>query len=106
MPASKRLAGGHEANDSSHRLGVSQQRLAFAGMNPDFFSDGCADFCFDAFDEAHADAAEFVGGPDRGGNFQRGLLYLTSAKVRSRVDAFECIRHFYSFHNLLSWLRR
>ena len=63
-------------------------------MNPDFLTDGCADFCFDAFDEAHADPAEFVGWPDRGGNFQRGLFHLAPAKVRSRIDAFECVRHF------------
>ena len=39
-------------------------------MNPDFRTDGYADFCFDAFNEAHAHPAEFIGGPDRGGNFR------------------------------------
>ena len=75
-------------------------------MNPDFLTDGSADFRFDAFNEAHANAPEFIGRPDRGGNFQRGLLDLAPAKVRSRIDAFECIRHFSCFHILLSWLRR
>ena len=75
-------------------------------MNPDFFTDCDADFCFDAFDEAHADPAEFVGRPDRAGNFERRLLYLAPTKMRSRVDAFECVRHFSCFHILLSWLRR
>jgi hypothetical protein len=63
-------------------------------------------FCFDAFNEAHANPAEFIGWPDRGGNFQRGLFYLGAAKMGSRVDAFDCARHFSCFHNLLSWLRR
>ena len=71
-------------------------------MNPDFLTDGNADFCFDAFNEAHANPAEFIGWPDRGGNFQRGLFHLAPAKVRSGVDAFERLRHFSCFHNLLS----
>ena len=75
-------------------------------MNPNFLTDGAADFGFDAFDEAHTNPAEFIGGPDRGGNVQRGLLYLAPAKVWSRVDAFECVHHFSRFHLLLSWLRR
>jgi hypothetical protein len=75
-------------------------------MNPDFLTDGSADFRFDAFNEAHANPAEFIGWPDRGGNFQRGLLYLAPAKMRSCVDAFECVHHFSCFHILLSWLRR
>jgi len=57
-------------------------------MNPDFLTDSRADFCFDAVNEAHANAAEFIGWPDSGGNFQRGLFHLTPAKVRSGVDAF------------------
>ena len=68
-------------------------------MNPDFLADGSADFRFDAFNEAHADPAEFIGWPDRGGNFQRCLFYLAPAKMRSRVDAFEGVRHFSCFHN-------
>ena len=75
-------------------------------MNPDFLTDGSADFRFDALNEAHANPAEFVGGPDRACNFQRRLLDLAPAKVRSRVDAFECVRRFSCFHILLSWLRR
>ena len=75
-------------------------------MNPDFLTDGNADFCFDAFNEAHANPAEFIGWPDRGSNFQCGLFYLAPAKMRSCVDAFERVRHFSCFHILLSWLRR
>jgi hypothetical protein len=48
-------------------------------MNPDLLADRRADFCFDAFNEAHANPAEFIGWPDRGGNFQRGLFYLAPA---------------------------
>ena len=70
-------------------------------MNPDFLTDGGSDFRLDAFNEAHANAAEFIGWPDRGGNFQRGLFHLTPAKVRGGVDAFECVCHFSCFHNLL-----
>ena len=83
-----------------------QKGLAPAGMNPDFLADGGADFGLDAFNEAHANPVEFIGWPDRGGNFQRGLFHLAPAKVRSGVDAFECVRHISCFHNLLSWLRR
>ena len=75
-------------------------------MNPDFLTDGNADFRFDAVNEAHADPAEFVGWTDRRGYFQGGLFYLAPAKMWSRVDAFECVRHFSCFHILLSWLRR
>ena len=75
-------------------------------MNPDFLTDGSADFRFDAFNEAHAHPAEFIGWPDRGGNFQRGLFHLAPAKVRSCVDAFQCVGHFSRFHNLFFWLRR
>lgn len=75
-------------------------------MNPDFLTDGGADFRFDTFNETHPNPAEFVGWPDCGGNFQRGLFYLATAKMRSCVDAFECVRRFSRFHNLLSWLRR
>jgi len=74
-------------------------------MNPDFLADGRADFRFDAFNETHAHPAEFIGRPDRSGNFQRGLFHLAAAKVRSGVDAFERVRCFSCFHNLLSWLR-
>jgi hypothetical protein len=70
-------------------------------MNPNFLMDGEADFRFDAFNEAHANPAKFIGGPDHGGDFQRGLFHLAPAKMRSRVDAFECVRHFSSFHILL-----
>lgn len=87
-------------------MAASQKRLAFAWMNPDFLTDGGADFRLDASNEAHANPAEFIGWPDRGGNFQRGLFHLAPAKVRSGVDAFECVGHFSCFHNLLSWLRR
>ena len=61
---------------------ASQQGLAFAGVNPDLFADGGADFRLDAFHEAHAYPAESVGGPDRGGDFQRGLFHLAPAKMR------------------------
>ena len=71
-------------------------------MNPDLLTDGGTDFRFDAFNEAHANPAEFIGWPDRGGNFQRGLFHLAPAKVRSGVDAFEFVHHFSCFHNLLS----
>jgi hypothetical protein len=70
-------------------------------MNPDFLPNSGANFRFDAFDEAHADPSEFIGRPDRGGNFQRCLFHLAPAQVRSGVDAFECVRHFSCFHNLL-----
>jgi hypothetical protein len=75
-------------------------------MNPDFLADGDADLRFDAFNEAHANPAEFVGWPDRSGYFQRGLFYLAPAQVRSGIDSFERVHHFSCFHNLLSWLRR
>jgi hypothetical protein len=67
-------------------------------MNPDFLTDCDADFCFDSFNEAHANPAEFIGGPDRRGNFQRGLFYLAPAKMWSCVDAFERVGHFGCFH--------
>jgi hypothetical protein len=70
-------------------------------MNPDFLTDSSADFRFDAFNEAHTNSAEFIGWPDRGGNFQRGLFHLGPAKVWSGVDAFKCVRYFSCFHNLL-----
>jgi len=57
-------------------------------MNPDFLADGGADFRLDAFNEVPADPVKFVGGPDCGGNFQRGLFHLAPAKVRSGVGAF------------------
>jgi hypothetical protein len=57
-------------------------------MNPDFLTDGSADFRLNAFNEAHANTVEFIGRPDRGGNFQRGLFYLAPAKVRSGVVCF------------------
>ena len=69
-------------------------------MNPDLLADGRTDFRFDAFNEAQAHPAEFIGRADGGGNFQRGLFHLAPAKVRRGVDTFERIRHF-SFHNLL-----
>ena len=69
-------------------------------MNPDFLTNGGTDFRFDAFDEAHANTAEFIGRSDRGGDFQRRLFYLAPAQVRSRVDAFERARRFNCFHNL------
>jgi hypothetical protein len=75
-------------------------------VNPDFLTDGNADFRFDPFNEAHANPAEFIGRADGGGNFQRGLFHLAPAKMRSCVDAFERVRHFSCFHILLSWLRR
>jgi len=87
-------------------MGVSQQRFAFTRMNPDFLADGGADFRLDAFNEAHANPAEFIGWPDGGGNFQRGLFHLAPAKVRSGVDAFEGFLHFSCFHNLLFLLCR
>ncbi len=75
-------------------------------MNPHLFADSRPNLRFYAFHEAHAHPAEFVGWPDRGGNFQRGLFHLAPAKVRRGVDAFECVRHFSCFHNLISWLHR
>ena len=87
-------------------MGASQKGLASAGMNSDFLTDGGAAFRFDAFNEAHANPAEFIGRPDCGSNFQRGLFHLAPAKVRSGVDAFERLRHFSCFHILLSWLCR
>jgi len=85
---------------------ASQKGLAPAGMNSDFLPDGGADFRLDAFNEAHANPAEFIGRPDRGSNFERGLFHLAPAKVRSGVDAFKYVRHFSCFHNLFSWLCR
>jgi hypothetical protein len=41
-------------------VGASQKRLAPAGMNPDFLTDGGADFRFDAFNEAHTHPFEFI----------------------------------------------
>ena len=82
MPASKRLARTREAKDSTHRVGRIIMCLAFAGMNPDFLADGNTDFRFDAFNEAHANPTEFIGWPDRGGNFQRGLFNLATANCR------------------------
>jgi len=75
-------------------------------MNPDLLADSSANFRLDALNEAHANAAEFIGWPDRGSNFQRGLFHPAPAKVRSCVYAFKRVRHFSCFHNLLSWLRR
>ena len=75
-------------------------------MNPDFLADDGADFRLDAFNEAPANPVEFIGWPDRGGNFQRGLFHFAPAKVRSGVDAFQCVRHFTCFHNLFLCLRR
>ena len=69
-------------------------------MNPDLLADGRADFRFDAFNEAQAHPAEFIGRADGGGHFQRGLFHLAPAKVRGGVDAFECVCHFSCFHNL------
>jgi hypothetical protein len=69
-------------------------------MNPDLLADSRADFCFDSFDETHANPAKFIGWADGGGNCQRGLFHLAPAKVRSWIDAFECVRHFSCFHNL------
>jgi hypothetical protein len=69
-------------------------------MNPDLLADGGADLRFDAFNEAHANPAEFIGWPDRGGNFQRGLFHLAPAKVRCWIDAFKGVCHFSCFHNL------
>ena len=70
-------------------------------MNPDFLADGRADFRFDAFNEAHTDPVKFIGWPDRGSNFQRGLFHLAPAKVGSWIDAFKGVCHFSCcFHNL------
>ena len=69
-------------------------------MNPDLLADGRADFRFDAFNEAQAHPAEFIGRADGGGHFQRGLFHLAPAKVRGGVDAFERVCHFSCFHNL------
>ena len=69
-------------------------------MNPDLLADGGANFCLNAFDEAHADPLEMICRTDGGGYFQRGLFHLAPAKVRRGVDAFERIRRFSCFHNL------
>lgn len=98
MPASTRLAGARDVENSTHRLDVSQERPASAGMNSYFLTDGSTDFGFDAFNEAHAHPAEFIGWPDRRGNFQCGLLYLAPTEMRSCVDAFQCVLHFRCFH--------
>jgi hypothetical protein len=105
-PTVKRPAGARDATDSTHREDASQKRLAFAGMNPDLLADGRTNLRFDAFNEAHADPLKFISRADGGGNFQRGLFNFAPAKMWSCVDAFECVRHFSCFHNLLSWLRR
>ena len=55
---------------------TSQKCLALAGMNSDFLTDGGTDFRFDAFKKAHANPAEFIGWPDRGGNFQCSFFTL------------------------------
>ena len=78
---------------------ASQKCLAFAGMNPDFLADGSADFRFDSFNKAPANSVELIGRTDRSGNFQRGLFYPAPAKVRSCVDAFDCVGCFGCFHN-------
>ena len=75
-------------------------------MNPDLLADGRADFRFDAFNEAHANPFEFIGRADGGGHFKRGLFHPAPAKVRGCVNAFECIRRFNCFHNLVCWLCR
>ena len=69
-------------------------------MNPHLFTDGGADFRFDAFDEAHAYPLEMICRTDGGGYFQRGLFHLAPAQVRSGVDVFERIRRFSYFHNM------
>ena len=69
-------------------------------MNPDLLADSRADFCFDSFDETHANPAEFIGWADGGGKLQSVLFHFAPAKVRSWIDAFECVRHFSCFHNL------
>jgi hypothetical protein len=69
-------------------------------MNPDLLADGRANFRFDAFNEAQANPAEFIGRSDGGGNFQRGLFHPAPAKVRCGVDAFERVCHFSCFHNV------
>jgi hypothetical protein len=61
-------------------------------VNPDFLTDGNANFRFDAFNEAHPNPAEFIGWPDRGGNFQRGLFHLAPAKMRSCIDTLPSAR--------------
>jgi hypothetical protein len=47
----------------------SQKRFAFARMNPDFLTDGGADFRFNALDETHANAGESVGWTDGRSHF-------------------------------------
>ena len=69
-------------------------------MNPDLLADSSADFRFDAFNEGHANPVKFIGRADGGGNFQRGLFHLASAKVGSWIDAFKGVCHFSCFHNL------
>ena len=76
-----------------------QQRLALAGMNPDLFADGGADFYLDAFHEAHAYPPKMICRTNGGSDFQRGLFHLAPAKVRSGVDVFERVCNFDCFHN-------
>ena len=67
-------------------------------MNPYLLADGRADFCFDAFNEAHADPLKFIGRPDSGGKLQRRLLHLAPAQMRSGVDVLDRVCRFSCFH--------
>jgi hypothetical protein len=67
-------------------------------MNPDLLADGRANFCFDAFDEAHADTLKFIGRSDGGGKLQRRLFHLAAAQMRSGVDALDRVCRFSCFH--------
>jgi putative ATPase len=59
-------------------------------MNPDLLADGRADFCFDAFNEAHANPAEFIGWPEARIPLAEAALYIaTAAKSNSTILAID-----------------
>ena len=60
-------------------------------MNPYLLADSGANFCFDAFDEAHADSAKFIGRADGGGNFHCGLFHLAPAKMGVGLMPLGCL---------------
>jgi hypothetical protein len=99
IPASCAAAPVTHQSEAATISVVLQKRLAPAGMNPDFFSDGRADFRLDAFNEAHAHPLKFIGRSDGGGKLQCGLFHFTPAKVRSGVDVLDRVLYFVCSHN-------
>jgi hypothetical protein len=67
-------------------------------MNPDLFTDGRADFCFDAFHEAPAHPLKFIGRSDCGGKLQCGLFHPAPAQMRSGVDVLDRVLYLGCFH--------